>query len=190
MSDCVYFGQHCEKIISLNVFWHSNKIEIFYIFIILAAVFTLLLLLNSSVLSEGTFLHVRHFSCVHVALLLATINSCCGRDQGSSLHLSLPQHGEWAWRRKLRSCLPSLCTWRAPVFALQGVPQLEELTMCPWVGGWRGMAGRNQMNIQGGDGPVKLRVCGAVVKGWLHVMSPFTCSLYTSFTALHSSWLL
>ncbi|KAI9541970.1 hypothetical protein NQZ68_025104 [Dissostichus eleginoides] len=51
-------------------------------------------------------------------------------------------------QRRARSCLPSLCAPRASVFALQGVPQPEGLSGLCRVGGYRGVAGRT--NLQGG----------------------------------------
>lgn len=42
-----------------------------------------------------------------------------------------------------RSCLPSLCPPRASLFALLGVPQLEGLSLCCWVGGLSQVAQQN-----------------------------------------------
>jgi len=56
--------------------------------------------------------------------------------------------GEWAQRGKRRSCLPSLCARRASVFALQGVPQPEGLSVHQRVGGRRAAAGQSETNTQ------------------------------------------
>ncbi|KAK1879351.1 Polyprotein P1234 [Dissostichus eleginoides] len=66
-------------------------------------------------------------------------------------------------QRRARSCLPSLCAPRASVFALQGVPQPEGLSGLCRVGGYRGVAGRT--NLQGGEGPGAQLVGGV----WLRV---------------------
>lgn len=102
----------------------------------------LLLLLNSSFLSDTTFLRVMLLSCLHCCPWVATINSSVAKSRILPAFVSAP-----APRGKLRSCLPSLCARQAPVFALQGVPQLEGLSVCCRVGGWIGLVRLNRTNL-------------------------------------------
>lgn len=55
------------------------------------------------------------------------------------------------------------------MFALQGVPQLEGLSMCRRVGGWSGVVGRNGTNLQRGGGGGGERLGALTVAGALLV---------------------